>query len=92
MTRTVHCQKLGKQSPGFETAPIPGPLGQRIYESISIEAWQQWLSHQTMLINERRLSMGNPEHRKYLGEQMEQFLFGEGADMPEGYTPPDAAE
>ena len=91
MSRTVHCKKLGKEAPGLGFAPVPGELGQRIYENISMQAWQEWLKHQTMLINEKRLSMGNVEHRNYLSEQMEKYFFGTGADMPEGYTPPDRA-
>ena len=89
MSRTVFCQKLGKEAPGLGFAPVPGPLGQRIYENVSMPAWQDWLRHQTMLINEKRLSMGNAEHRSYLSEQMEKFFFGTDVDMPEGYTPPE---
>ncbi len=92
MDRTVFCQKLDKKAPALGFAPLPGPLGKKIYDNICAEAWQNWLKHQTMLINEKRLSMGNAEHRKYLSEQMEKYFFGEGADMPEGYTPPAATE
>lgn len=88
MTRTVHCVKLDKEAEGLDRPPYPGDLGKRIYENISKEAWQMWLGQQTMLINEYRLSPINPEHRKMLEEQMEKFLFGEGAETPEGYTPP----
>ncbi len=89
MTRTVFCQKLGRECPGLGFAPVPGPLGQRIFDHISMEAWQGWLRHQTMLINEKRLSMGNSEHRSYLSEQMEKYFFEGGFDVAEGYTPPD---
>ncbi len=88
MTRTVHCVKLDKEAEGLDRPPYPGDLGKRIYENISKEAWQMWLGQQTMLINEYRLSPINPEHRKMLEEQMEKFLFGEGAETPEGYSPP----
>ncbi len=88
MTRTVHCVKLDKEAEGLDRPPYPGDLGKRIYENISKEAWQMWLGQQTMLINEYRLSPINPEHRKMLEDQMEKFLFGEGAETPEGYTPP----
>ena len=71
MPRTVHCIKLGKDAEGLDFAPYPGELGQRIFETVCKEAWQQWLGLQTMLINEQRLSPVNPEHRKYLAEQME---------------------
>ncbi len=89
MTRTVICQVLGKELPALTYAPYPGELGQRIYKHISAEAWQQWLAHQTMLINENRLSPMNPEHRAYLEEQMEKFLFTGGAEQPAGYVAPD---
>jgi len=89
MTRTVHCVKLDKEAEGLDRPPWPGELGQRIYENVSKEAWQEWLNLQTMLINENRLSPMNPDHRKLLEEKMEQFFFGEGANKPEGYVPPE---
>lgn len=89
MTRTVHCVVLGAESEGLERPPYPGPLGQRIYENVSRAGWQRWLGHQTMLINEYRLAVVDPKARKFLEEQMEQFFFGEGAQRPEGYVPPE---
>jgi len=83
----VHCALLNKELPGLEFQPYPGELGVRIFENISAEAWQGWLAHQTMLINENRLSPINPEHRKFLVGEMEKFLFGEGSAAPEGYVP-----
>ena len=88
MSRTVNCVKLKKEAEGLDRAPYPGELGQKIFDNVSKEAWQQWLGHQTMLINEYRLSPINPEHRKMLEQQMEKFFFGEGSDAPEGYVPP----
>ncbi|RMH22015.1 MAG: oxidative damage protection protein [Gammaproteobacteria bacterium] len=89
MTRTVHCAKLGKTAEGLDFPPFPGEMGQRIYNEISKEAWQMWLAHQTMLINENRLSAMDPKSREYLKQAMQDFLFGEGpVHMPEGYTPP----
>lgn len=88
MTRMIHCKKLQKEAEGLERAPYPGALGQRIFEEISQEAWQLWLNHQTMLINEYRLSMLDPKARKFLADEMERFLFGEGSAKPAGYTPP----
>jgi Fe-S cluster biosynthesis and repair protein YggX len=79
---------LDKELDALSFQPYPGDLGKRIYDNISQEAWQQWLAHQTMLINEHRLSPINPQHRAYLEEQMERFFFGEGAETPEGYVPP----
>ena len=89
MPKTVHCIKLDKDAEGLDFAPYPGELGQRIFERVCKEAWQQWLALQTMLINEQHLSPMNPEHRKYLEEQMENHFFGEGSDQPAGYVPPD---
>jgi Fe-S cluster biosynthesis and repair protein YggX len=87
MTRMVNCQLLGKKLPGLDFQTYPGELGKRIFDNISAEAWQGWLSHQTMLINENRLSPINPEHRKFLETEMEKFLFGGGAEKPAGYVP-----
>jgi len=91
MTRKIHCIKLHHEAEGLAFQPWPGELGKRIYDHVSQQAWQQWLALQTMLINENRLSLANPEHKAYLAEQMEKYFFGEGADMPEGYVPPNEA-
>ena len=88
MARTVNCILLGEEAEGLDYAPYPGELGQRIYENVSKQAWQRWLSHQTMLINEYRLSPIDPKSRQFLEEQMEKFFFGEGADVPEEFVPP----
>ena len=90
MARTVHCVKLGKEAEGLDFPPYPGELGKRIYENVSKEAWQAWLKHQTMLVNENRLSLADARARKWLAEQMEKHFFGGGADMPQGYVPPAA--
>ncbi len=89
MSRTVQCQRLQREAEGLSRPPYPGALGQRIFEQISREAWEQWLAHQTMLINENRLSPLDPGTRKYLAEQMEKFLFGGDADQPLGYVAPE---
>lgn len=89
MTRTVNCVVLGHEAEGLERAPYPGELGQRIYEQVSKQAWQQWLGHQTMLINEYRLVVIEPQAREFLRQQMEEFFFGQGAAKPEGYVPPE---
>jgi Fe-S cluster biosynthesis and repair protein YggX len=89
MSRKVYCVALDKEAEGLAFPPYPGELGKRIYENISQEAWQKWLAHQTILINEHRLSPINPEHRKYLEAEMEKYLFGEGSEKPEGYVPPE---
>lgn len=87
MTRTVHCVKLGRESEGLERQPYPGELGKRIFDNVSKEAWQAWLQHQTMLINEYRLSPMKPKDRQFLEEQMEKFFFGEGAETPPDFKP-----
>ena len=89
MARTVKCVLLGEELPGLERPPYPGELGQRIYEQVSQQAWQQWLRHQTMLINEYRLSVIEPKSRKFLESEMEKFLIGGGASKPEGYKKPE---
>ncbi len=89
MARMLQCVLLGGEREGLERPPYPGALGQRIYAQVSKEAWQQWLRHQTMLINEYRLSVIEPKARKFLEAEMEKFFFGEGASKPEGYTPPE---
>ena len=87
MTRMVQCVKLGKELPGLKFAPLPNALGQKIFDNVSQEAWSGWLSYQTMLINENRLSLADPQHRKYLAEQINKHFFGDGADQVSGFTP-----
>ena len=88
MARTIHCIKLNKEAEGLDFPPYPGELGKKIYESVSKEAWAAWLKHQTMLVNENRLSGADPRARKYLMEQAEKFLFEGSADAASGYVPP----
>lgn len=87
MTRMVQCAKLGKEAEGLERPPYPGELGQRIFDTISKEAWGLWVKQQTMLMNEYRLTPIDPEHRKFLEQKMEEFLFGGDDAMPGGFTP-----
>lgn len=89
MPRTVFCQVDQREREGLDFVPWPGELGKRVFAGIGKAAWQRWLVHQTMLINENRLSPLNPEHRKLLEAEMEKFLFGGGAEKPAGYVPPD---
>ena len=74
MTRMVNCIKHGQEAEGLERTPYPGDLGKRIFENVSKAAWQEWLAHQTMLINEYRLTPIEPKDRKFLEEQMEQYF------------------
>ncbi|WP_017462012.1 oxidative damage protection protein [Dyella ginsengisoli] len=90
MSRTIHCSKLDIDAEGLDFAPWPGALGQRIYLEISKPAWQQWLAHQTMLINENRLNPLDPSTRSFLAREMEKYLFEGGTEQPPGYVPPDA--
>ena len=87
MSRTIDCVLLGEGAEGLDYTPYPGELGQRIYDRVSKEAWQRWLGHQTMLINEYRLSPIEPEARKFLETEMEKYFFGEGSSTPQEYVP-----
>jgi len=80
---------LKQELEGLAFQPWPGELGKRIYDNISQKAWQNWLSHQTMLINEHRLSPLNPDHRAFLEGEMEKFFFGAGSQKPQGYVAPE---
>lgn len=88
MARTVQCVKLGQEAEGLDRPTYPGDLGKRIFENVSKEAWQQWLGHQTMLINEYRLTPVDPKARKFLEEEMEKFFFGEGSQLPDEFVDP----
>ena len=87
MARMVNCVKLGKEAEGLDMLTYPGELGQKIYDSISKEAWQAWVNHQTMLMNEYRLSPINPKDRKFLEEEMEKFLLGDGPSTVDNFVP-----
>ena len=88
MARMVKCIKLGREAEGLDFPPYPGELGKSLWENVSKEAWQQWIKHQTMLINENRLNLADSAARKYLAEQLEKHFFGGGADQAAGYVPP----
>jgi Fe-S cluster biosynthesis and repair protein YggX len=87
MSRTVHCVVLGHDAEGLDYQPYPGELGERIFDSVSKEGWQRWLKHQTMLINEYRLTPIEPKARQFLVAEMEKFFFGDGSEKPKEYTP-----
>jgi Fe-S cluster biosynthesis and repair protein YggX len=88
MSRTVKCVKLDKEAEGLDYPPYPGDLGKRIWENVSKEAWQMWMDHQTMLINENRLNPLDPEARKFIEGEMENYFFGPGSKLPAGFVPP----
>lgn len=87
MARTVQCLKLGKEAEGLAFQTWPGELGKKVFDNISQDAWNMWVNHQTMLINEYRLNPMDPQAKELIVKEMEKFLFGEGADAPEGYVP-----
>ena len=87
MTRTVFCQKYQQQLSGMEKPPFPGPVGQKLFETVSQQAWDEWQAHQTRLINEKHLNMMDMQARKYLQQQMHKFLSGGEYDQAEGYVP-----
>lgn len=86
----VKCVKLGREAEGLDFPPYPGELGKRIFETVSKEAWKQWLELQKMLVNENRLNLADKKARDYLARQMEKHFFGAGADTAAGYVPPTA--
>ena len=92
MPRMVQCVKLGRELPGLEKPPFPGELGQRIYENVSAEGYALWQPHMTILINHYGLNPADPDTRRILREQMEEFFFGEDAQMPEGWVAPGAGQ
>ena len=87
MPRMVNCVKLRRELPGLEKPPFPGELGQRIYDRVSQQAYNMWPAQSTLIINHYNLNMADPEARKVLREQMEEFFFGEDSQMPEGWSP-----
>lgn len=88
MSRTVFCRKFQKEMKGLDFAPMPGEAGNDIYQNISEQAWKDWQTHQTMLINEKHLNMMDPEARKFLKQQMDNFLDNKDFEQAEGYVPP----
>jgi Fe-S cluster biosynthesis and repair protein YggX len=87
MARMVFCEKLGRELPGLDRAPVPGELGQRIFEHISQQAWEMWQEHSRLLINHYGLNLADPDARQIMRQQMEEFFFGNDARMPEGWVP-----
>ena len=85
--RMVHCVKLQRELPGLDTPPWPGPLGQRIYEQVSAEAWEMWEERMKMILNEYRLLPFQKEAQQLIAKQMEEFFFSPDAALPPGYTP-----
>jgi len=90
MTRTVHCRRYEIELEGLDAPPMPGPLGQTLFETVSKRAWQEWQALQTMLINEKHLNVRDPDTRRYLADQRERFFANQPVDHATGYVAPDA--
>jgi Fe-S cluster biosynthesis and repair protein YggX len=88
MARMVQCVKLGREAEGLDRQTWPGEVGKKIFENVSKEAWQMWMDHQTMLMNEYRINPLDPKARKFIQDEMEKFFFGPGSRLPEGFVPP----
>ncbi|MBH03661.1 oxidative damage protection protein [Salinisphaera japonica] len=88
MSHTVQCVKLGYEAEGLPRQPLPGDLGKRIYDNVSMMAWQQWMQEQTRLINEYGLHLADPKAREFLAEQTEEYFFGSGQTAETHFVPP----
>lgn len=88
----VFCVKFQREMPGLTEVPFDNPLGQKIYENVSKDAWKMWMEHMKMLMNEYRLNLGTSDAQEFLLKQMDEYFFGEGAALPPGYVPPTAHE
>jgi Fe-S cluster biosynthesis and repair protein YggX len=86
----VQCVKLGREAPGLQEAPIPGDLGQRVLENVSEEGWNLFLEYFKMVVNEYRLNLMDESTDEIFNQSVENFFFGDGGEMPEGYVPPQA--
>jgi Fe-S cluster biosynthesis and repair protein YggX len=89
MANNIFCIKLNQQAEAMKAPPFPGDLGQKIFNQISQRAWEMWLAHQTMLINEYRLNLADPESRAFLIAEMQKYFFGEGSETPKGFVNPE---
>ena len=85
--RTVRCRKYDEELEGLDAPPMPGPAGERLFETVSKKAWVEWQDLQTMLINEKHLDLRDPDARKYLTDQRERFLDNSAVDRAEGFVP-----
>ena len=89
MAHMVQCIKLGREAEGLDEPPFDTPLGQKIYDNVSKLAWEQWEGHMKMLLNEYRLQPWKKEHQEFIVQQMDQYFFGEGSQLPEEFVPED---
>jgi Fe-S cluster biosynthesis and repair protein YggX len=84
----VHCVKLKREAEGLEKPPFKGDLGKRVFDTVSQEAWRQWLEHSKMIVNEYRLDLVSPEGQRVWMDQLEKYFYGEGSAAPAEYVPP----
>ena len=87
MARTVQCIKLGREAEGLEKPPLKGPIGQKVFENVSKQAWTQWLEHSKMLINEFRLDLTSEKGQQIWFTEMEKYFWGEGSAAPPDFVP-----
>ncbi len=88
MSRMIHCVKLGKEAEGLDKPPIKGPLGERVFQHVSKDAWRQWLEFSKMIINERRLDLVSESGQRIWMDELERYFFGEGSALPDEFVPP----
>jgi Fe-S cluster biosynthesis and repair protein YggX len=90
MTRMVQCIKLGREAEGLPKPPIKGPLGERVFDSVSKEAWRMWLEHSKMLINEYRLDLISEAGQRVWMTELEKYFFGAGSEVPKEFVASDS--
>ena len=88
MARMVNCVKLGREAEGLEKPPLKGEIGQKVFDSVSAEAWRMWLEHSKMLVNEYRLDLMSEAGQRLWMSELEKYFWGEGAQLPPDYQPP----
>ena len=88
MVKQLFCIKLNEEAESMKAPPFPGELGNKIYNHVSQKAWNMWIAHQTMLINEYRLNLAAPQSRAFLMQELNKYFFGEGSEKPQGFTEP----
>ena len=86
MTESIFCIKLNQEAPKMKAPPFPGALGEKIFDQVSQQAWNQWLTHQTMLINEYRLNLAEAKSREFLLQELHNYFFGDGSEKPKGFV------
>lgn len=72
------CSRCGKTREGFERAPFPGKIGERVQSEICTVCWSEWNRQQMMLINHYGLNLMDAQARQFLTKNMEAFLFASG--------------